>query len=213
MPASIWSTAVFATLGMLVVGIAPLSAKFLWNPAGVSESLRPQPPAVSLPWKAVDRDVYAWKPRFVTPSAEILRSYDSGNRAVKLYVAYYGASQPGVKVASVGNALFDEAWSPTGEGNSTVTVEGHSFQVHETILRSPESSLIVWNWYWVDGTFTSNDYAAKLLFAKAKLFHSPQGSAAIAVATENQPEQIEAATILRDFLSHVSLAASLHVSN
>ena len=202
---SVWGGVLFATLGILVVGIAPLSAKSLWLQFAAEESTRPKRSEVSPPWKAVDRDLYGWTPRFVTPSAEFLQTFDSGNHVVKVYVAYYGANQPGVKLASVTNVLFEEPWFATAEGHTTVTLEGQSFQVHETVLRSQESSLVVWNWYRVDGTFTGNDYVAKLLFAKSRLFRSRQGSAAIAVATENQPG-IEAATILRDFLAHVSLA-------
>ena len=209
---SVWNTALLATLGILVVGAAPLAAELLWNQTDAPQSLLPKPPEVSLPWKAADRDAYAWTPRFATASAEFLQSYDSGNHAVKFYAAHFGASQPDVKLASVGNRLFDEIWLPTGEGHSTVTVEGQSFQVHETFLRSHESSLIVWNWYWVDGTFTSNDYMAKLLFAKARLLRSDQGYVAFAVATEDQPDQTGAA-ILRDFLSHASLAESMRTSN
>jgi EpsI family protein len=125
---------------------------------------------------------------------------------VKFYVGYYGANQPGVKLASVTNVLFEEPWWAIAAGRTTVTFQGQSFQARETTLRGPRASLLVWNWYWVDGTFTGNDYVAKLLLAKSRLFRSRQGSAAIVVATENLPGG-EAATVLQDFLRHVSLPA------
>jgi hypothetical protein len=56
----------------------------------------------------------------------------------------------------------------------------------------------------VDGRFTGNGYVAKLLLAKSRLFRRRQDSAAIVVATENRPG-VDAATILQDFLRHVSL--------
>jgi hypothetical protein len=56
----------------------------------------------------------------------------------------------------------------------------------------------------VDGTFTDNEFLARLLLAKARLFRSSKGSAAIAVATEARPG-MESGTILQSFLVHLSL--------
>jgi exosortase A len=194
---SVWGSVVFAILGILVVGIAPLSAKSFELRVGTEEPGRPKPLEVSQPWGVADRDPYTWAPRLATPGAEFLQAYDSENRPVKLYVARYGANQPGI-------VLFDEPWWSIAEGHPMVTVQGQSFQVRQTTLRSQESSLVVWNWYRVDGRFTGNGYVAKLLLAKSRLFRRRQDSAAIVVATENRPG-VDAATILQDFLRHVSL--------
>ena len=201
--ASTRRTVLCATVGMLLVASGPVSARVFWLPRGHEGNIRQNAPEVALPWKAVDGDLLAWSPRFVTPRSEFLQTYKSGTQFVKLYVASYGASQPGVKLASTLNLLYDEPWSSAGERDRTMTLEGQSFQVTERVLRSPQSSLLVWNWYQIEGGFTGDDYVAKLLLAKARLFRSREGSAAIAVGTEEQPG-VEAAAVLREFIRHVS---------
>ena len=76
--ASISRTVLFATVALLVVGIAPLSARLLWPPLGNEDAIRANPPEVSLPWQAIAGDLYAWTPRFSGPSTEFVQSYRSG---------------------------------------------------------------------------------------------------------------------------------------
>jgi exosortase A len=200
---SIWRTALCATVVMLLVASGPLAARMLWLPRGPEENIRQNAPEVSLPWKPVDGDLLTWSPRFVAPRSEFVQTYKSGTQFVRLYVASYGASQPGVKLASKLNLLYDERWSSAGERDRPIVLDGQSFQVSERVLRSPQSSLLVWNWYQVEGGFTGDDYLAKLLLAKARLFRSREASAAIAIATEEQPG-IEATAVLGEFIQHVS---------
>jgi EpsI family protein len=202
--ASTRRTVLYATVGMLLVASGPVSVNAFWLPHGPGRPMQQNPPAISPPWKAVDGDLLEWLPRFVAPQSEFVQTYKSGNHVVKLYVASYGADQPGVKLTSRANVLYGEPWWPDGEGQRTIVLEGQSFQVSERVLRSPTSSLLVWSWYQIDGRFTGNDYVGKLLLAKARLFRSSEGSAAIAVATEEQPG-LAAAAVLRAFVGHVSL--------
>jgi exosortase A len=201
---SIRRTALCATVGMLLVASGPVAARVFW-PRGHKENIRQNDPQVSLPWKPVGGDLLPWAPRFFAPRSEFLQTYKSGTQFVKLYVASYGASQPDVKLASKLNLLYDEPWSSAGERDRTIILEGQSFKVSERVLRSPQSSLLVWNWYQVEGSLTGDDYVAKLLLAKARLFRSREGSAAIALATEEQPG-VDAAAVLREFIRHVSFS-------
>jgi EpsI family protein len=190
---------------MLLVASGPLSARGFWLPRDPEVNIRQNSPQVSLPWKAVDGDVLAWSPRFVTPRSEFLQTYTLDSQFVRLYVASYGPSQPGVKLVNKLDLLYEDPWSPVGERDRSISLDGQSFQVRETVLRSPQSSLVVWNWYQIERGFTGNDYVAKLLLAKARLFWSREGSAAIAVATEEKPG-IDAAAILHAFIQHVSFS-------
>jgi EpsI family protein len=192
-----------ATLGMLLVLMGPVSARVFWLPRGPEGTILQNPPAVSPPWKAVDGNLLAWSPRFVTPQSEFLQTYKSGDHVVKLYVARYGANQPSVKLTSRANLLYGHPWWSAGDRHRTIVLGGQSFQVNETLLQSPESSLLVWNWYEIDRGYTGNTYAAKLLLAKAMLFRSGEGSAAIALATEERPG-VEAVAVLRAFANSLS---------
>jgi EpsI family protein len=127
-------------------------------------------------------------------------------------VAYYDAGQRDVKLASVTNKLFDEPWRATKTRRVLLRHDGQSFTARETLLEGPQTSLVVWDWYYVDGTFTGNDYMAKLLLARARLFRSRRISAAIAAAVEYSP-QTDPVAVLNDFLAHTRLAPNLEASS
>ena len=202
--------ALFAILALLVVGIAPFSARLLARRLDGREILRPMPPTVSPTWKAAEHDAYTWKPHFTAPGAEFTQSYESGEHAVKLYVAYYGSKQPNIKLVSLTDHLFDaKRWWKVGETSVALAIDGQSFRVHQTTIRSGESLLVVWNWIWVDGKFTSDNFMAKALLARARFLNSRCGSAAIALATAERSPQPIAEGILRDFLSHLSFQDTL----
>jgi exosortase A len=203
--ASVSAPALFAAVALVVVGAAPLAAMMLRTSIDAAAPLSVAAPVVSPPWRTIGRDAYPWRPRFVAPAAESLQSYESGKHAVQLYVASYRAGDPGAKLASAGNAIFDERWRPVGERTVAVTIDGRAVRAHETRLRAREAALVVWSWYAVDGTFTGNDYLAKVLLAKAALSGSQRGPAAFAIATADFVEQADAAAILTDFLGHLSL--------
>ena len=210
---SLVRTLSIACLPIATVAVAPLSAAIVWQDTAFAFSTNLKPLQVTLPWRAAPRDAFQWQPRFISPTAEFLQTYDAGTHSVKAYVAYYAAGQRRVKLASVANELFDDSWLLVGESETPVTVDGQSFVAHETLLRSPASALTVWSWYWVDGRDTSSDYLAKLLFAKARIFPNGGNAAAIAVAAEGTSIESNLEGTLRDFLRHASFSSSFPEGN
>jgi exosortase A len=204
-------TALFSTLFFLVIGLAPLSVRFVWGrSAAAIRPVRLVAPLAYLPWRITSNDVYAWKPSFPASSAELIESYEWQEQEAKLYLAYYAPGRQDAKLVSSTNSLFDrEVWWRTGEEETAVTLLGQSFYVQETHIRSAHQFLVVWNWYWVDGRFTSNEYVAKLLLARARFLGSREGAAAIVLATEDLPGPQRAAEVLKEFLNHIALEESL----
>src|SRR5580704_806465 len=203
-------TVLFFVLFILVVGLGPFSAKVIWSPAGELLPLHLVAPEASLPWRISSRDASAWNPSFSAPNAELTQSYESNEHIVKLHLACYGPAQQDAKLVSSTNILFDKKyWLRTGEDETAVTVGGQSFYVHEEFIRSAQQSLVVWNWYWVDGRFTSNEYLTKYLLARTRFLRSHQPTAAIALATEDPQGPQEAAEVLEGFLNHVALQRTL----
>jgi exosortase A len=206
---SVTRTALIATFGMFLVGSAPLSLKFFRPRHAEAVLFSKRVPQVGAPWIKIDGDIYNWKPDFLAPSSEQMLSYTSGGRQVELYVAYYASDDYTAKLVSSANLLFEkERWQRSGETETLASVHGQSFRVHETFIRSQQRSLVLWSWYWIDGHSSDSAYVAKALLAKARLFSSPNDSAAIIVATEDSQGTTsrtgEADTTLRDFLSHLS---------
>jgi exosortase A len=210
--ASVSRLVLFAALSLMVAGVAPLTAKFLSQRPLVVNSGNLQAPRVSLPWSPTGRDLFGWRPAMPAPDTELAQGYLLQDRVVTLYVAYYvpGGKGKDAKLVSSTNELFDRIrWQSTREGSAEATIEGNSVSVHQTSVRSAEASLVLWNWYWADGKFTSNTYEAKWLLAKSRLTRSQLGSAVIVIATEEQPGDSSEAEILRNFVGHLSLSETL----
>jgi len=190
---------------LLLIVLGPLSARYLWSYQPGPEGASLAGPAVSAPWSASQRDNLPWDAQFQSPTVELRRTYESGNQTVKLYMAYYGRGQAGGKLVSSMNQLYDRPrWLRIGEGRKSAELDDQSIRMHEVFVQSANSSLVIWHCYWVDGIFTGNDYLAKLLQAKARLFESRQGSVAIVLAAENGPPQSQGSAILKDFLNHAA---------
>jgi exosortase A len=200
-----------ASLGLILVAAAPLSARWLPLTALPAEYAGQPALRVSSPWQMVDRDPFGWRPRAASPSAETLRTYDSGGATVRVYVASYRATQPAVKLATASNELFDRPWWASAERRVPVKVDGRSFRARETVLSSQRSSLRVWSWYSVSGTPTGDDYMAKVLLAKARLFRSPEGAALVAIATEERAPSNSSA-VLHNFVEHFSFGSHADLS-
>jgi exosortase A len=200
----------FALLATALAGLAPFYATLAWGWAAEASAVQLFPPASSGKWRSSDRGPGTWQPEFIAPSSELNQTYKHGNRFVTLHIAYFDAGQKDAKVASSSNALYNKSqWRRIQGGYADANCDGRSFRVRETIIRSSDSSILLWNFYWVNGTFTGNDYLAKFLLAVARLTGSLDGSAAIVMATSEQSASPSATALLRDSLSKLSLQDSL----
>jgi EpsI family protein len=195
---------VYATLGLVIAALAPALAH---NDApSIEPSMHANPPAVSLPWMPTEAGHYAWRPHFENSSAEFVQSYQSDQGVVKVFVAYHSDDHAGTRLSGADRALVREPWWITGRDQRTVLAQGQSTTVRETCVDGPSTSLVVWNWYWVDGRFAKSDYWARLYLAQAGLFGRSRQSVAIAIATENRPGSHPQA-VLQNFLLHLSVPA------
>ena len=202
--ASVSRLVLFAFLGLAVAGAGALAAKILGQHSQAVSSVNLRAFVASPPWRPTGRDLLDWRPMILGPDAELEQVYQGQGRFVKLYVAYYEPRGKDAKVVSSSNSLFDpNRWRRIGETSAKTTIEGKTVRVHQTSVRSAESYLILWHWYWVDGTFTSNDFEAKWLLAKSRLTRSPLGSAVIIVAVDEQPGDSSAPEILGNFVSQL----------
>ena len=198
----------FSVLALLVASAAPLTGKFLND--------RPMPassgfllPRVAAPWTPAGVDLFGWRPKVLAPDLEFVQAYQRQNRVVALYVAYYAPGATNAKVASSSNVLFDKAhWQRTGEGLVEATIDGYPVRIHGTSVKSARTSLILWNWYSIDGKVTSNEFEAKWLLAKSRLTRNHLGSAMIVTATEEQLGGPSATEVLGDFVKNLSFSAS-----
>lgn len=146
----------------------------------------------------------AWQPSFSAPNATLLRPMISGADRAALEVLYYEDRARGEGVIRSENKLLHDKDKRASKGPTSVRQEAIGAQrltVRETSVVEPEGTVLVWQWYWIDGSFVHNDYLGKLLQARGQLLGHPNRSAALFALTP-QGEHIEAArAVLRRMLA------------
>lgn len=141
-----------------------------------------------------------WKPAYTNPSSELQSSFGKENQTVGLYIGYYRNQDYGRKLVTSSNSLVqstDRVWSVLAHGQSTPNIEGlpNGLRSNELLGKdsNPETRLVVWQWYWINGKLTTSDVAAKLYTALSRLRGQGDDSAVIMLyapaktATETLP--------------------------
>ena len=200
---------VLAAVGtVIVLGSALCIAHILSRPIYGHGKIAIPDPAVTAPWQPVQRTDESWKPNFAGASAQFSKRYAAGGKIVHLYIAFYRNNQmQGAELITAENALFDETQWLLINAGATRAAAGHaSVSVEQLIIKSVDSSRVVWRWYRVAGVSTSSRYVAKVLEIKSRVFGKRKGSALVALSVdmENGDAQ-DAAETLRSFLRHVTL--------
>ena len=145
-----------------------------------------------------------WTPQLNKAAATLDRTFEKDGQRVGLSMRYYRNQTQGAGLISSTNQLVGDSehdpWRRTGSSGRIEQIGERALQVRETRLRGPDGALVVWQWYWIDGGFTANDYLGKLLQAKERLLMRGDDGAGIMVYAryDENPEKARAA--LRSFL-------------
>jgi exosortase A len=169
-------------------------------------------------WRIVPTDAASFKPTFRNPSAELLARFvaDDSTPPVGVYLGYYRRQDANRKLVSSENVLVtmqDRQWNAVASQVRSVALDGgRTIEVRETTLLQLGSAsatererLVVWQAYWINGTLTANDHAAKLLGAWHRLLgRGDDGAAIVLYAPDSEGKPADAA--LKRFAS-ANLAA------
>jgi EpsI family protein len=153
-------------------------------------------------WSSAPR-ISVWKAHLNPGVATINESLQQDGQRVGLEVHYYRAQPQGTGLISSVNVLTtddDDPWRRIGMEKRIETVNGRQLAVKETRLRGPDGALVAWQWYWVDGRFTINDYFGKLLQAKERLLMRGDDGASVLVYARFHDQPETAREALRAFL-------------
>ena len=145
-----------------------------------------------------------WKPNFLPAYLEIDKSYQSNASFVGMHLGYYRNQNRSSTLINSINQLVKHNVADWQETDSSLLSENfgpQTINVKETKIRGLRNSLLVWQWYWIDGKFMANSYQGKFWLAKQKLLmHGDDGAVLIFYAPyDENPEKARAT--LRQFLS------------
>lgn len=203
---SFWLVAACAVL----IAAMPLAAKWrIQGTAAVVYSKIPAPAALAPEWRIAPTDQTVFKPAFTNPVAELNTFYVKADKKVGLYLGFYRNQTYESKLVSSDNVLVtstDTDWSRVADGARLVRFGQEQAHVRSAELRTlplsrPESRgrLVAWQIYWINGSLTANDYAAKVYSSIYRLLGRGDDSAVIIVYTEKQ--QTDSAAVLESFVS------------
>jgi exosortase A len=153
-------------------------------------------------WRATGAGGDHYRPYFRGADVEydtLYRGADGAN--VYLYVGYYARQEQGKEAVYYLNKVYDnKQWRSAGERQVSVD-SPRSLRVKETRIQSKNGKTkVVWCWYYVNGSRTSNDYMAKILNVMGTLRRHP-GIAVIVIAADANENVENARSLLRRFVA------------
>lgn len=167
------------------------------------------PTTLASPWQTTSVGVADFKPAFQNPSSATNTAYTSAQGAVGLYLGYYRHQDYVHKMVSSENVLVvsqDPHWLRVANASKEVPIAGKQVAVRTAKLRAsalaqgPDKYLVVWQFYWINGKVTANDYLAKAYGILNRLTGLGDDAAVIVVYTPQESTQ-DADSVLASFLS------------
>lgn len=136
-------------------------------------------------WDAIEL-MHDWKPVYANPSREFRSSYRNSAHQVGVYIAYYRNQDYEHKLVTSTNVLAvskDPVWSVITSEKQPLGIAGMPSEILVSRLVGktgmPETRLIVWQWYWIDGRLLTSPAEAKFRTALARLMGRGDDSAVI----------------------------------
>jgi len=157
-----------------------------------------------------------WTPHYFGDPAQYGGGLPSESALAGWHVAWYPAQHQGAELINAANRLINEKDEPWRlQARSTrETGAGKVPAVIESVLRSrsSDSSIVVWQWYWVGGHATINPLGAKLLGILSLLrgAGNPGASVLLYTVIRDDSEREAARAYLSDRLGQS--AAALHAA-
>ncbi len=190
------SVPVAAVVTVLVAALWPLAQRQIdQHTAQPVTQISPLRPITG--WHETREGLYDWRPRFENYAASTQVVLEHDGRPAGLFVAYYRNQDKQHKLVTSTNVLVtsdDRVWSRVDGGTREISLNQQPLKIRTTRLRGPAGTqMVVWQWYWVNGRWTSSDLLAKAHTALSRLTGQGDDSAVIILyAWQTEPGEAEA---------------------
>jgi len=199
---------VAALMAVTVVGIWPVAAATLESAR--YGAVRLEPIVGETGWRADDRRLTDWSPRFVGSGARLHQTFEKdGVGRVGVYLAYYVGRTQGSELVNSENALVtaaDRQWREIRKAPRTVRWGNTPVDAMTSELAGQDQRLLVCWFYWIDGILTTNDYLAKAWLALAALTGASDRSAVVVFYTTSSDAPRVAEQRLDHFVAEMGAA-------
>lgn len=190
---------------------AVLLAAAIWRPLDgfLDSRVASAPPRLaSVPaaagWSSIEGRLAEWRPGYRNPRAEQSLIFTHNGAQIGLFLGYYrGQSQESKLITSTNRLIApqDRTWMRVGEGRAQVALGSEPLAVRSEELRGPGGNFLAWQWYWIDGRWTANEYLARAYLALARLLGRGDDAAVVVVYTAQLEGAAETQRLLSDFVA------------
>lgn len=155
-------------------------------------------------WQRQSEQLTEWRPSYKGATASVFETYARGGQQVALYLAVYRNQEQGAELINSQNVMIHQkhpVWSKVGETRRIESVEKADLPLRQTLLRSIEQRLLIWDWFVVAGEDVVNPYKAKLIQARDQILGRGDDGVAIIVIAPYTDTPAAAEQALRDFIA------------
>lgn len=136
-------------------------------------------------WNRVAGGGLEWSPEVVGAAEELDASFASQGDLVKVYLGVFPFHSDAAEMVTSANTMVSEEskrWERQSVGKVDIDIDACQLRVREYLASSNgEDDLVVWTWYLVGSTSTSNRYVAKFLELLERI-GSPGGDRGVILA-------------------------------
>jgi EpsI family protein len=166
-------------------------------------------------WQRLSDQATEWRPMYSGARSSLFETYGKGEQRVELYLGVYRNQKQDAELINSRNLMVVQkhpVWSNVGESQRLEVIAGSAIPARQTLLRSADQRLLIWNWFVVAGSDVVNPYLAKLLQARDQIVGRGDDGVAIIVAAPYEDTGASAEAALRDFLATMRPALDASVA-
>jgi len=166
-------------------------------------------------WKATDKPVSDWEPRYKNMDAALHQSYQKGSTNVDLFIGYYQVQRDDAQLVTSTNVLTeeDDDWLNIGQSTVQMGLSNGAVKIPVAHLKGGNKEIFVAYFYYLGGEIVTNDYLAKLIEAKARLFGGDRSSAIIAISSELNDSRGQTISDIQSFAENMDRKIARSIDN
>jgi EpsI family protein len=167
------------------------------------------PQALASGWEFQRSVLPSFKPDYKNSTTEMNQIYAHKDQSVGLYLGVYQRQTQVRKLISFSNTLVasqDPQWSQFAQGQQAIAAGDLRVNVTTVgLIKSPSSGatsaqrLLVWQFYWIGGVVTTNNYMAKAYAVYRRLTGHDDDSVVVVIYTQDDQTGL-AAQVLEKFM-------------
>jgi EpsI family protein len=134
--------------------------------------------------------------------ATLPRAWTGDGARIELLLLYYRHERQGTEAVGTNTSpLPPDSWRDIGQIPARLPVDGKPIDALGRLHERAGDRRTVFTWYWADGRFTANGFAAKLRQVRARLFGRSDASARLQLILSGAASQSEMESVLGRFLA------------